>query len=506
MNLINRFFFILIFISVSSIAISSANENKWDYIGDAMLYQGDTYSTRGYIIEVTDFDKENGFVLLDLKKNGILLNSTVLNASIDEYIYEDEVKIIIFNSTDDPLSNNPTNWTNPRIHIEFYLLEKPVLGVDMDIHRNIYKPPDSEIHVTVEIENNGEAEIKDVDLYIDPDGLQVIHGKLIHHFGTMEEDESKSIDLKLRVPRLMSNSSFNITANISGIDTKDIVYTSTDSGSVKILPTWDLILNKITTNTSMDLDSKVDIYVKNTGIINLSIAFMDIIPPDLELRMQTVPPAFQIEQNYLTWITNLTPQEEKKYSYSLIPSKPGVFDISPVTGHWNENGINHTIFSNSPTIAVDGAYILLNKTAYPAQVECGENVTVFIKVVNTGTKAASINIIDILPKDTSPVSGNTTLNTTLQANQTASIEYTINMKNPGNITLPHPEVELVSEDYSRLKISDTATIEVSAEKPVVTPVITEQPANVSTRQELPKFEIVLVASLLFIVYLIKRRA
>jgi len=494
-----------LFLLIIPLTVSAA-EDDWEYRGDAVLYLGGTYSVRGCIIEVIDFDKENDMVRLELKKDGELLDRPILNASCDEYIYGKDVKINIYNTTDDPLSINPTHWPNPRVHMEFYIWKKPTLSLDVIIDRITYKPPDSDIYVTVEIKNNGEAELKNVDLYIDPDGLSVTYGELTYHLGSITVDGSESIDLKLKVPGLLFNSLFNISANASGIDTEYAAYTASDSETLNVLPLCDLKINKRTMNTSMDRDVQVSIEVVNTGIVDLNITFEDTVPPDFELRQPFVPPNIKIEQKKLIWNASLAPREEKSYRYYMEPLRPGVFSITPATAEWNIQGINYTVSSNAPVMAVDGAYLILNRTAFPAQVKCGESVTVSLSVVNIGNKAASVTINDVLPDGTSLVSGNTTLQTTLDANQTAAIEYVIRMEASGNITFPHSEIELVSKDYSRLWLSDIINIEVSPGEPAVTFTPVPQPTALPDKpgQELPKFEIALTASLLIIAYLVRR--
>ena len=501
---------VLCLFSVITIVTASATEDnwddKWDYIGEDTLYQGDTYSARDYVVEVTDFDKKKGLVLLELKKDDMLLNRSILNASCDEFTYDEEVGIKISNTADDLLSENPTNWQNPRIHLEFYVWKEPGLFLGVSISRVTYKPPDSNIHVTVKIKNTGEAEIRDVELDIDPTGLEIKHGKLTHHFSSIKDDESETIDLILRVPRLLFNSSFIINGSASGIDDKNVVYTALDSKTLNVLPLCDLKINKVKMNTSMDRDARVGIEVMNTGIVDLNLTFVDTIPPDFKLRQQSIPLNFEICQKKLIWRANLAPHEEKIYYYYMEPLRPGVFTINPVNAEWNIRGVNYSVSSNTPTMAVDGAYLIFNRTAFPAQVECGEYVTVSLSVVNIGNKAASVSISDVLPDGTSLVNGNTTLQTNLDANQTAAIEYIIRMEASGNITFPHSEIELVSKDYSRLQVSDIINIDVFSSEPAVTFTPDPQPTALpdKPRQELPKFEIAFTTSLLILAYLVKR--
>jgi uncharacterized repeat protein (TIGR01451 family) len=258
----------------------------------------------------------------------------------------------------------------------------------------------------------------------------------------------------------------------------------------------------------MDRDVSVRIDVENTGVIDLNLTFMDTVPPGFELCQHTIPPYFNIiDGQKLIWSANFEPHEKKSYYYFMKPLRPGVFTISPATAEWNIHGINYTVSSNAPVMAVDGAYLIFNRTAFPAQVEWGEYVTVSLSVVNIGNKAASVTINDVLPDGTSLVSGNTTLQTILDANQTAAIEYIIKMEASGNITFPHSEIELVSKDYSRLQVSDIINIEVSSDEPAVTSTPHSQPTTNPGKpwQGFPLFEIAFAASLLIATYLVKRQ-
>jgi len=514
MNLRIKIAVVLCLFSVITMVTASATEDQWDddwdYVGEAMLYQGDTYSTRGYVVEVIDFDKNKGLVLLELKKDDMLLNRSVLNVSCDVFTYGETVGMKIYNDSDDVLSEDPTNWQNPRIHLEFYVWKEPGLSIDVSVSRVTYKPPDSDIYVTVKIKNTGEAEISDVELGIDPAGLEIKYGKLTHRFSSIKDDESETIDLIFRVPELLFNSSFTISANASGIDDKNMAYIAADSETLNVLPLCDLKINKITTNTSMDRDVRVSIEVMNTGIVDLNITFADVIPPNFELRQQLIPLDFEIDGKELAWKVNLAPHEDKNYYYYMEPLRPGVFTINPANAEWNIRGVNYSVSSNAPITAVDGAYIIFNRTAFPAQVKCGEYVTVSLSVVNTGNKAASVSISDVLPDGTSLVNGNTTLQTNLDANQTAAIEYIIRMEASGNITFPHSEIELVSKDYSRLQVSDIINIDVFSSEPAVTSTPDPQPTivpveNDQPAQELPKFEIAFTTFLLILAYIIMRR-
>jgi len=190
--------------------IASAEEIQWESSGKTVLYQGENYTLEEYAVEVADFDKENRMVLLHLTKNGVFLSKAVLNATLDEYIYEDEIKINVFNTTDDAISHAPTKWENPRIHIELSMKEKPCIYLGVTTDRTKYKPTDSGIRVTSKIVNNGAA-INDMNVYIDPDGLNVIDGRTTKQVD-IPVNSSSTVTTRLRVPSLLRKQTFDIPA------------------------------------------------------------------------------------------------------------------------------------------------------------------------------------------------------------------------------------------------------------------------------------------------------
>ncbi len=429
--------------------IASADEIQWESGGKAVLYQGDNYTLEEYAVEVADFDKENGMVLLHLTKNGVILSKVVLNATLDEFIYEEQIKINIYNTTDDALSHAPTKWENPRIHIELNIKEKPCIYLGVTTDRKKYKPTDSGIRVTSKIVNNGAA-INDMNVYIDPDGLRVIDGRTTKQVDT-PVNSSSTVTTKLRVPSLLRKQTFDIPVCLSWVDINGVARNLSRSTSITVLPICDLKVTKTAGDSSMDLYVPVRIEVENTGIVNLTVELSDQLPPDFEL----------VDGYDLNWHFDLKPQEKKCYSYFLKAQKPGEYPTDSAIARWNMQGENISVTSNAPSIIINGACIIINKTADSREVDIGDNMTVTLSAINTGNAPATVYVTDHLPAGTRLLDGNATLGTLLEKNQSCSTTYVITIGSAGNIILPSPVVEIVNDAYSRVHISEMVSINVS---------------------------------------------
>ncbi|MEA3323856.1 MAG: hypothetical protein U9Q37_01790 [Euryarchaeota archaeon] len=194
----------LAFVGAAS-ALDPGNPEYWTDMGDDSLHKGETYSVSGYTVKFVDYVPETDLVYISLLRGDELLDELCLNAScveeevihrpelnrsVCDYLnWEDEVIIAIVNETDEyPESETPTQWDDPLIHITFYERSKPAISLEITTGCEVYTPRDSEIRVTVKIENTGDAELKNVDVRIDPGDLRAM-GDLTSHFSDLQAEE-----------------------------------------------------------------------------------------------------------------------------------------------------------------------------------------------------------------------------------------------------------------------------------------------------------------------------
>ncbi len=186
-------------------ALDPNDPEYWTDVGDESLHKGETYRVNNYTVKFLDYVPETDLVYISLSRGDELLDELCLNAScmeeemthrpelnkpVCDYLnWEDEVIIAIINDTDDyPESETPTQWDDPLIHIKFYERAKPEISLEITTGCEVYTPRDSEIRVTIEIENTGDAKLKNVDVRIDPGDLQAIDD-LDSHFSDLQAEE-----------------------------------------------------------------------------------------------------------------------------------------------------------------------------------------------------------------------------------------------------------------------------------------------------------------------------
>ena len=504
-------------------ALTANDSDYWTDVGSAALYMGDTYEVSGYTVKFVDYQPETDQVYISLWRGDDLLNESVLNASCvvnkatygdcdwldkegccDCFNWNDEVTIEIYNETgDSPESRNPTDWENPLINIEFWERAKPEISLEIETNCEAYTARDSEIRTTVTIENDGEndADLKHVDITIDPGDLQAIDD-LTRHYTNIPVDEEETFHTKLRVPSWVSDlegEAFEIVIRATGFDEKGVKYNESASTEVLVLPRFDLTVRKtVNSHISMDQTVWVRIDLENIGKEDLEIELNDTVPDGFRLCGNESP----------SWWFNIVPSERVRFSYHIEPVRPGVFEIPGVEAKFVIAGKNVRVWSSSRTITVDGAYIIMNKTAYPTKVSPGDPVTVTLNVRNTGNADAVIDLTDVIPPGASLISGTTTLHATLSGNRTSEIRYTINFSVPGNVTLASPEIVLAASDHSYVSSLEMPTIEVTGSLPEAAAASLEVAEASETEPrsvDVPVlYEIALMLCMLCVVYLIGR--
>ncbi len=507
-------------IHVVSATLDPSDPEYWDDVGDATLYKGDTYDAKGYTVAFLDYESipfEGDFVFVQLRRGDHVLNESILNATCnmsdetiavcDELIWNDEVKIEIYADTEeDPRSKSPINWPNPCIHINFYLRKMPDISLDLSTNCETYTAQDSLIYLTAEVENGGDAVIKNLSVAIDPGKLRWAHGDLTRHWSSLNFDCEEEFHASLQVPSWITTSegeSFVIFLNATGFDEKDVMYSESTSAEILVLPRFDLKIRKSVENITMEERARVRIDVENLGKDALSIEVNDTIPEEFRL----------CDSENLNWRYMIASGEVVHYSYFMKPTRPGIFAVPPATATFSANGKTINITSKNCTLAVDGAYIEVNKTAQPAIVTPDENLTVIVAATNTGNKDAVIELRDRVPAGARVTSGNTTMHETLSEGQTSTISYTITLNTSGKITLEPPVVAVTGHGYSRVTTSQMPVIEVIDAAGANLTLYDRN--NATSRSEAEKtptrrlpvmvlYEIMLAASTLALVYLISR--
>ncbi|MBW6471278.1 MAG: DUF11 domain-containing protein, partial [Methanosarcinaceae archaeon] len=258
------------------------------------------------------------------------------------------------------------------------------------------------------------------------------------------------------VPHLWDKTAFSISADAKGYDIKGAEYTGTKSKSVNIEKKWELIATKtITENIYMDETAYVLVSIRNAGIVDLnSITATDLVIEGLELKDSvTLQKTISLKAGEST---------NELFKYSLKPIKPGTYTSPAAVAEFTApNGKKYSISSKTPKIEVNGPYITLTKSVSSLNVAPGAEVTVTVKVDNTGDRDASVTASDSIPKGATLISGDTGFQEVMKKSSSKSYSYVIRMDTAGDVKLPSATASFIDlESYKGEKISNMPVISV----------------------------------------------
>ena len=183
---------------------------------------------------------QKSFVGIKLYEGGVVVSEQMLKAG-EDYIHEGEVRIMAIEL------NMAQNWTDlpeePWAKIRIEPRGLPGFDVDFGLDKDEYEPY-STIEVDLMTHNIGDAKADDVTVYVDAEALNVVHGKLRHHYSTIErgdlvdcETDTEAFDpimLRFDVPSVIEDRTFNLTVMIEYDDMIDTRYSYSASHPVKV--------------------------------------------------------------------------------------------------------------------------------------------------------------------------------------------------------------------------------------------------------------------------------
>ncbi|MEA1894624.1 MAG: hypothetical protein U9N36_05385 [Euryarchaeota archaeon] len=491
---------LLVLLVLSHVASAySEDDIDYNYAGTETMYKNDTYELGNYLIRTIDFSVATGMVFLNIScgnesTDAILCNGTACNES-NELVYDDEIKIEVTE-----VSGDPQLWigeiSNPHAEIEFYERRIPELAVSISSYKEEHSPHMPDIPVTIEIKNRGDIEIEDVEVMIDTGGLSVLDrgfdtdiagGRVRATYENITDGDTESIYLRFVVPHLPDVRSFTITANATGTDIKDVIYTGSDSCTVLVLPESGLEIEKwVNSHVNVSKAVNVRISVINTGITDIdSITLSDKLPDSFE--SSTTP----------VWNFSLESGEEISYSYNIFCGVPGEYELPEAITNFSFEGHDYSISSNSPALTVEGSFVKLTKTVDPVIVEEGGSARVTLAAENTGNMPAKVRIEDKLPDNVDFVEGGMIIDMVIAANETVDVTYTISAGEVGIVQFPPPLVSGISNISAMPAILIVNQSEITTATPF-------SPEDVL--RELPGFEGLFMIAIVYAVYLRSRCA
>ena len=436
---------------------------EWGCSRTKELNLGEAIPCGNYTVVAYNFPRsdQKSFVGIKLYEDGVVVSEQMLKAG-EDYIHKDEVRITAIEL------NMAQSWTDlpeePWAKIMIEPRGLPGFDVNFELDKNEYEPH-STIEVDLTIQNIGDAKADDVTVYVDAEALNMVQGKLRHHYSTIKsgdlidcETDTEAFDpitLRFDVPAVIEDRTFNLTVMIEYDDIKDTKYSYSVSCPVKICSLLKFS-KSINDNIYMDETATVTVSIRNKGTRQInSIVVRDTLPPEFELNGNST----------LKWeIDTLGGGECRSFTYQLKPLQPNAegYRMPDALAEWSFDGKSYSVRSDSPYITVHGPKIELSKSVTPATVDKGGIVTVTLKAKNTGNMMASIDVADSLPPDAVLTGGVTGAKAVLEAGGSHTFSYEIRMDAAGSIKLPAALLQFVdNHEYDGVIASENITIAVN---------------------------------------------
>ncbi len=472
--------FLLIVISLSATngLAYTTDDIEWESsVSSKSLGWGDKVTNGDYTILAEDFNKD-GFVSITISKDGDLLKFAPLKNG-GSLIADDEIRVYVIQ-----VYPNIDAWSgdmvDPTVSIRIDRRGLPDFEITIETDEDSYDPKLSsspkKVTATIKVKNNGDAEVENVDFTINTGDLILSDGDLTHHYYSIEKGATTDpVTITMDVPYLWDATSYSISADVIGYDIKGGEHTKTASKSVTIKEKWKLIATKsMTENIYMDETAYVLVNIRNAGVCDLnSITVTDSVVEGLELK-----DSITLKKTILLKAGEST---DELFEYSLKPLKPGTFTAPASVAEFTApNGKKYSVSSGTPKIEVNGPYITLTKSVSSSNVTPGTEITVTVKVDNTGDRDASVTASDSLPDGVSLVSGETGFQEVMKKSSSKSYSYVIRMDALGDVKLPSATASFIDlESYKGEKISNMPVVS------VVEPVTETEPTTEGTGDTQP---------------------
>jgi hypothetical protein len=437
----------LVFVDAAS-ALDPDDPEYWTDMGDESLHKGDTYRVNNYTVTFTDYVPETDLVYLLLSRGDELLDESCLNASCvnettfpvdpdmgvcDWLNWDDEVVIAILNETEDyPESGSPTYWDDPVIHIEFYERAKPDISLEITTGCEVYMPKDSEIRVTVEIENTGDAELENVGVEIDPGDLQAI-SDLTEHFGNLLARDEDDRYLWFNWNEVPGNTNEEDQFLKHLWDDLGFVWTRNANSYIGKSSNGDTItINRGNDSAEIRLGSNQKTATLDIGNDTHSYDVEDV-GGDLNVYIVEDDAVDTVETIYATLRVPQSITDREGQPYTITAN---------VTG-FDEKGVMYTESASTEILVLPRFDLEVRKTVN-SQISMDQSVWVRIDLENTGRRDLEVRLNDTVPTGFR-LSGNETPGWRFNITPSESLRFSYHIKpeRPGIFEVPGAVAEFV---------------------------------------------------------------
>ncbi len=436
---------------------------QWSTGTSEKLMRGEELIYNEYTVKVTAFPapvKSNlysgtpaqaviPFVGINLSKNGILINSILL-AQGEYYIVPDgELKVTAKLLP----SKEGTEWVYetyaPFAEIEMSPRGISALEISLETDYGEYTSlTNSEITASVTISNTGSADVMNVNMNV-LTTLPLKRGILKYNYERIRKGSSITNKIIFATPIITELKNYEIVANTTGYDAKDIFYTSQSSKTILIAPEPQQIptLRKyVNAKIYLEEYAMVSLSFKNNANYELkNVSITDTLPEGFKL----------LSNNSLKWVVTIPAKAEWDSRYLIKPVKANKNGAVLPSANADFSTLKeyYSIQSNQPTIVVHGPEIALTKQIDVSKINSGDTVTVTVLAENFGSTPAKIYIKDQLPPEGTLVNGSTSLDNFLEANKEARFSYSIKIDSEQPVRLPPAIVEFNELDSRSGKLT-----------------------------------------------------
>ncbi|ADE36768.1 BatD family protein [Methanohalophilus mahii] len=461
----SRLFLSLLLICAMAATASAytLDDVEWDTsIDSATLHWGDSVEDNGYTITAEDFQKDE-HVYISISKNGqTVKHGALLVGDNLEYRDTEEGKDIRVHVKQ--VEVNIDEWTgnmeDPIAKIQVDQRGEPEFDISIETGRDEYDPritSETEMEVTLKIKNGGSAKAEDIQLNVDPAGMDVVGGDLTETISSLEADETtEEYKLTLKVPHLWEETDLDIVSTVDGYDINGDMHESEEIETVTIAPKVELMITKsMPEKIYMDKTARVSVSIRNNGIYDVSdIVVVDELFDHMELLD---------DLNLKKEISLEAGETIKLFEYSLKPTKSGEFKAPATIASFKApNGKTYEYESNEPEIEINGPVISVTQSTDSLTVRPSDEVKISVKVSNKGNRDASVNAVSEIPEDVTFVSGETSLDQVIPKGESKSYNYIVRAENDGNFTVPAVKASFIDmENYKGERVSNTLQFNVT---------------------------------------------
>jgi hypothetical protein len=481
---------LLIFLCLLPLTASaySIEDVEWESTTSSTLHWGDTMAngegSDRYIIKAEDFTKD-GYVHISVTRNNEVKDFSFIRVG-QSLEYRDEVDGQDIKVYAKAVKVNIDEWTgnmeDPTADIQIYRRGLPEFDITISTDKDTYDPKTMSSHqmitATFSVKNIGAAQGKNIELTIEPEGLEIVDGKLKHDIYSLEKDESSEpITVKFKVPHPWEETKIDINAIIEAKDINNDLYEESESKTITIEPKVEFILTKsMTKEIYMDETAHVLVSVRNSGNYNVnSVTIRDSIIEGVELK----------DSITLEKTLSFAPGETKEvFAYSLKPLKEGTFTAPEATASFvASNNKEYTYESNAPQVTINGPDIVITQKLDKSTIGPENEVKVTITAKNEGNRDASTRVTSTqFPEGATFISGDTILDMVLGKDQSSSYTYILKMNELGIFKIPPATATFIDmEGFKGEKISNmpSITVEIPPEIEEIKPSSTSSTSDTS---------------------------